>query len=515
MLRKIKNILRAARNQGDKTYESKIVDASYEKNERLSSSLKKNIDNIRKTFGDSDDLQIRKIPGGSVYNFVLIFIDGLVKEDDLNEFILKYFSFKNKESTSFKEIIINSNLPVTSIHEVQDYSDIIAHILNGLSILMIEGSNTAYALDYICFNKRSITDSNLEKNLRGPREAFIEDIKTNLALLRKRIKSRNFQVDKLTIGSRTNTDVAIVYIRDIVNLDIVNEVKSRLVNINYDDVQDSTYLAHLISDNPITIFPLMAPTEKPDKVSSSLLNGRIALLSDNSPTAILLPSVFTDFLHVQDDFYERFYSAFASRVIRYIGAFLAVFSTPIYIALTAVNVDMLPTKLAIPFSQVRYVVPFPLIVEALIMEITLEVLREAGLRIPNPIGPAISIVGGLVVGQTAVNAGLISPFLTIIVALSAIGSFTVTSVDLVTSLRIIKFLFIISSGVFGLFGLGASVSLLIIHSCSLTSFGVPYLAPFSETSIKDAFNSIFRKPFIIDFERNRYYRIKNETRVKK
>ncbi|WP_202707606.1 spore germination protein [Sporosalibacterium faouarense] len=514
MLNKLKHLFSLTNKKHDFPYESNTKSQNYSIKETIDSSMSKNVHKIKEIFGNSQDFKFREISNSS-NKITLLYINGLVHETSLNEFIAEYLSIKTNIESSIEALFSQQYLASTSIERSNNYEELVKFILNGLVVVLVEGYKIAYALNFIESNTRNIADSDLEKNLRGPRDAFIEDINTNIALIRKRIKSTTLQVDNLIVGSRTNTNTAILYIRDIANPKIVNEAKERLSQIDYDEIQDGTFLAHLVSDNPITVFPLMYPTEKPDRAASSLLQGKLILLSDNSPTAITLPTVFIDFLHVQDDFYERFYSAIASRIIRYIGAFLAVFSTPMYIALTSVNVDMLPTKLAIPFSQVRYVVPFPLIIEALIMEITLEILREAGLRIPSPIGPAISIVGGLVVGQTAVNAGLISPFLTIIVALSAIGSFTVTSVDLVISLRIIKFLFIVSAGIFGLYGLGASVTLLVIHCCSLTSFGVPYFAPFSEEGIKNSLKSLFRQPFILDFKRHSYYRTKNEKKVRK
>jgi len=514
MFNKLKKIRNYLKKKHDVSFESNIKQNRDISTIRIKASLLDNIDNIEKVFGKSSDLKIRKFNVADKI-LALVYIEGLTSETDLNQFFINFLSEKVDESDSVEELFTDKKIPSTNIEDNHDFSDAIKSILDGYIVVLIDGVNTIYSLDFITFDKRNVEDSQLEKNLRGPRDAFIEDLTTNIALLRKKIKNANFQVDKLTIGTRTNTDIAIVYIRDIANPEIVSEAKKRIGNIDYDSIQDGTYIAHLISDNPITIFPLMKPTEKPDKVVSNLLYGRIAIICDNSPTAILLPTVYSDFFHVQDDMYDRFYSSIMGRITRYLGALLAVLSTPLYIALTGVNIDMLPTKLAIPFSQVRYVVPFPLVVEALLMEITLEVLREAGLRIPNPIGPAVSIVGGLVVGQTAVNAGLISPFLTIIVAVSAIGSFTITAIDLVNTLRVVKFLLLISAGVFGLYGLGACATLLVLRCCSLTSFGVPYFAPFSEEGIGSSILGIFRRPLIIDSERYKHYRIKNIKKVNK
>lgn len=516
MLKKIRRKFKSQNISDDVGYESNIYSKSQAKEIYLDKTLNKNVNNIRKIFGESSDLKIREIEIGLDIKIAIIFLEGLVKESDINELLIKFLTSReeNIKSTEINKIFKQGKLPSTSINEIQSYEELCKYLLDGFVIVLINQFDKGYVLNYIGGEERNIEDSQLEKSLRGPRDAFIEDIKTNMSLIRKKIKNINLQSQIISVGTRTNTEVNIVYMKDIANPKIVDEVKKRIMNIDYDNIQDGTYLAHLISDNPVTIFPLIVETEKPDKVASNLLEGRVAVLSDNNPSALLVPSVFIDYFHVPDDFHERYYSALVSRVVRYLGGLLAVFATPVYIALTSVNVDMLPTKLAIPFSQVRYIVPFSLIIEALIMEVTLELLREAGLRIPNPIGPAISIVGGLVVGQTAVTAGLISPFLTIVVAISAIGSFANPSVDLVATMRITKFFFIIGAGIFGLFGLGAFTTILVIHCCSLRSFGVPYFAPFSEEGVISSLTSIFRLPFILDTKRHIYYRASNNKKVR-
>ncbi|MFT9493556.1 spore germination protein [Anaerosolibacter sp.] len=485
---------------------------------KLSHSLHINVENIKQAFGHSKDLNIREVKFPSKETIVLVFINGLINTNELNKFVIEFLSFTlNDVKQSYKvlDLFEIKTIPTTSMLDLNTYEDVYSNILDGLVIALLEGSNKGFALNFTGGDKRQIQDSQLEKNLRGPRDALVEDLDTNMSILRKKIKDIKLQVDDLTIGSRSKTKVNIVYMRDIANPNIVQDLKSRLENIDYDNIQDGTYIGHLINDNPLSFFPLILKTEKPDKIAANLLEGRIAVITENSPTALLLPSVFFDFLEVQDDYYDAFFITVATRILRVIGLILATMSTPLYISLTAINIDMLPTKLAIPFSQIRYVVPFPLIVEVLIMEITLELLREAGLRIPNPIGPAVSIVGGLVIGQTAVNAGLTSPFLTIIVAISAIGSFTIPSVDLVATLRIVKFFLVIGASVFGLYGIGMALTLLVIHINSIKTFGVPYLSPFNEEGIINSLKTIIRLPFIITAKRHSYYRINNKYKVRK
>ncbi|AOT70297.1 spore germination protein [Geosporobacter ferrireducens] len=515
MLRDLLNIIRSEHNQKDLP----ASDIQYDRTDidygSLSSSLTRNMEKIKTAFGKSSDLYERKITTAGNYKITLFFIDGLVNETDISAFLINSLlkSTEQPRNDQSIEFFSKQMIPSTNVIVSHTFKDVYLNLLDGFVIVLFEGSKKAYALNFSGGEKRSLEDSKLEKNLRGPRDAFVEDLRTNTSLIRRRIKNLNLQIENMTLGSRSGTGVCIAYLRDIANLKIVEELQNRLLQINFDNIQDSTYIAHLIEDNPFSIFPLLLKTEKPDKVASNLLEGKIVLLSDNSPTAVLIPTVFGDYFHIQDDYYDYFYIASISRMIRILGAFLATLATPLYIALTAINLDMLPVKLALPFSQIRYVIPFPLVVEVIIMEITLELLREAGLRIPSPIGPAISIVGGLVIGQTAVNAGFTSPFLTIVVALSAIGSFAIPYADLVSTFRIVKGLLIIFSSLFGIFGIGAVITILIIHMCSLTCFGIPYLAPFSEKGILISIKDVLRIPFKLSKKRHSYYRIQDESKV--
>ncbi|MBB6218814.1 hypothetical protein HNQ80_004989 [Anaerosolibacter carboniphilus] len=510
--RKLQKMLQQNKNRDDLPIGDIQFDTTPIYDGPLTSSLKKNVQIIKTAFGDSNDLHIRELTSRKDEKMAIAYFEGFVDETSIGNLLIN--SLVNTEisiNTLFEK---NQLLPSNSL-TIETFKEIYRDLMNGFVLVLIDGYKNAYAFNFMKWEKRSIEDSQLEKNLRGPRDAFVEDLKTNCSLIRRRIKNVNLQIDGMTLGWRSSTQLCMIYVRDIVNLNIVIEAKRRLQAIDFDNIPDSTYIAHFIEDRPLSIFPQVLQTEKPDKVVSNLLEGKVVILSDNSPTALLLPTVYLDFFHLQDDFYDRYYITTLGRFIRYLGAFLATLATPLYIALTAVNLDMLPTKLAIPFSQIRYIIPFPLIVEVLLMELTLELLREAGLRIPHPIGPSISIVGGLVIGQTAITAGLISPFLTIVVALSAIGYFSIPYEDMVATYRAVKYFLIAGAALFGLFGIGAVLTLFIIHLCSITSFGIPYMAPFSEKGLLTYLKDMVRVPVFLSKKRHSYYRPQDQTKVKK
>lgn len=380
------------------------------------------------------------------------------------------------------------------ISDVTDLSDLIEKLLDALAILLVHGSAMAWAINTRQAQKRSIDEPETQAVVRGPREGFIEDLETNIALIRKRIKTAKLKSNFVQVGEMTSTKVAVLHIQGVADPGVLEEVHARLDKINIDGIVDSGQLEQLIEDNSISPFPQIAHTERPDGTAAALLDGRIAILTDNTPFALIVPTVMTDMLQASEDYYERFHFATAIRALRYIMFALALLGPALYIAITTYHNELIPTSLLVRLIATRVGIPFPAIAEALMMELAFEALREAGVRLPKPVGQAVSIVGALVIGQAAVQAGLVSPIMVIVVAGTGIASFTVPAFNLAISVRLLRFIFMIAAGTLGLYGVNLVLSITLIHLVSLRSFGVPYLSPLAPMTIYDWKDTVLRAP---------------------
>lgn len=338
-------------------------------------------------------------------------------------------------------------------------------------------------------------------SFRGPRQGFTESLQTNISMIRRYIKNPNLWVEKMKKGSVTNTDIALMYIQGICDEKVLKEVKQRLEKIDIDSILESGYIEQLIEDETFTTFPTMYHTERPDVVAGNLLEGRFAIIVDGTPFVLIAPALFVQFFQSVEDYYSRFDIATSIRILRVLVFFISLVAPAVYVAATTFHQEMIPTQLLVVIAAQREIVPFPAVVEALTMEVAFEILREAGVRLPRVVGSAVSIVGALVIGQAAVQAGIVSPAMVIIVALTAIASFATPAFAMAISARLIRFIFIIASAVMGFYGLILGIIMMFVHLCSLRSFGVPYmspLAPFSSQGVKDA---LFRVPWWADEKR--------------
>lgn len=324
-----------------------------------------------------------------------------------------------------------------------------------------------------------------EKSLRGSREAFTEELKTNLTLISNRIRDGHLKCEEMQFGRRTCTDTALLYMEDIAYHPIVEEVRRRLGLFEIDSIMDSGMVEQLTKETTFSPFPQYQATERPDRVAQALLDGRVALLLDHSPEALLLPATADTMFQTNDDYYRHFMVVSFLRLLRYLAAFLAVFLPGIYVAVNCFHTQILPTNLALALAEARQGVPFPVLLEVLVMELSFELIREAGLRMPGAIGDTIGIVGGLIIGQSAVSADLVSPMTVVMVALTALGSFSVPNEEFSEALRLIKYINIFLGGVLGIVGIVFGAYLLLLHLASLKSFGVPYLSPYVAQEIND------------------------------
>jgi spore germination protein KA len=368
-------------------------------------------------------------------------------------------------------------------------------ILSGVAVLILDGSNEVFLIQTKGWEKRGVDEPQTEQVVRGPRDGFTESIRTNTALVRRRIRDPKLRIEQMTVGKRSKTDVNIAFIEDIVKEGLVEEVKKRINDINIDAILESGYIEELIEDAPRSPFTTVQSTERPDKVASSLFEGRVAIFVDNTPFVLVVPSFFWQFLQASDDYYSRFMTGSFFRAVRYLAFVLSLTLTSIYVMLVSFHQEMIPTQLIITIASGREVVPFPVLLEALMMEIAFELMREAGLRMPKPVGQAVSIVGSLVIGQAAVQAGIVSPFMVIIVALTGIASFAIPNYAASFSIRLVRFPLLIAAGTLGLLGFSVMFTLLAIHALTLRSFGESYLAPATPFQPNDQKDSIIRFPW--------------------
>lgn len=347
--------------------------------------------------------------------------------------------------------------------------------------------------------------------MRGPRESFVETLGENTALIKRKIKSPNLKIETLRIGQVSDTDVALVYIEGIVNEKLVAEVKSRLERIKVDAVLESGYIEELIEDNPSSIFPTVNHTEKPDRAAAMLLEGRVAILVDGTPTVLTLPNLFVEYLQTPQDYYERSLFATAIRLIRYLAMILSLILSSLYIAILGFHHELLPTPLLLGIAAHREVVSFPVFFEVFVMEAAFEILRESGNRLPHPIGPIVSIVAALILGEAAVREGIISASTVIVVVFAGMASYTL-AYSAGMAFRLLRFFLMVLSGTLGLFGLISGIALIAIHMCTLRSFGIPYLSPLAPTITADLADVVYRAPWWAAFSRPRLITRQNRKR---
>ncbi len=467
---------------------------------------------LRDLFHNCSDFRLKRFKHfKSNTEYLLAWMDGMSDKTAMREHVVE--GIINVE----KDMLTNSNLtdgviPIIDIKREKNFKKTIDELMTGSPILILDGTGEAIIMGLIAIESRNVTESTNENNVRGPKEAFTETLRTNGALIRKKIHTPNLKLEEKIVGKVTKTKILIVYIDGIANPSIIEEVKNRINKIDIDSVLESVYIEEFIEDNKFSVFPQIEHTEKPDKIAAALLEGRISILVDGSPTVIIVPTVFACFLQSAEDYYERYiYTSFV-RVLRFTYINISLLFPSIYIATTTFHPEMIPTKLLLTIEASREGIPFPAFIEALIMEVTFEVLREAGVRLPRAIGQTISIVGALVIGQAAVQAGIVSPAMVIVVSTTAIASFSIPAYNVSFALRLLKFPIMFLAASLGFYGIMSALLILLVHLCRLKSFGVPYLsgfAPFIAEEIKDTF---FRGPWWWMYNRPRIFQPKQTKR---
>ncbi|WP_373889918.1 spore germination protein [Neobacillus cucumis] len=451
---------------------------------------KENIDRIKGECGNSTDVTIREFLV-SGHKVALVYIDGLIDSKMISDFLLEPFMEKILPAQQdIFQFLMDHALALGSVQTIDNWNTVYDSLFSGNSVIFIDGCNKAIGAETKGWDKRSITEPTTQLSIRGPKDAFTETLRTNTALIRRRLKSPNLWVESLKLGTVTQTDIALMYIKGIANEKIVDEIRERLKRIDIDSIIASGYIEQLIEDQTWTTFPTTFHTERPDVVSSQLVEGRIAIIVDGTPFVLTAPALFVQFFQAPDDYYSRFDISTGIRLLRIISFLVALIGPATYIAATTFHQEMIPTTMAIAIAAQRENVPFPAFVEALVMEITFEILREAGLRLPRAVGQAVSIVGALVIGQAAVQAGFVSPVMVIVVSITAIANFSTPIFAMAIAARLLRFVLMGLATILGFYGMMLGLMFMAIHLCSLRSFGIPYmmpLAPFNISNQADAF----------------------------
>ncbi len=477
--------------------------------EKIIKNAEKNIEKIKKLYGNSSDLSTRIIKLGKV-NVGIMFMESSSASSTVSDFVIKSINMIADEKNFFQSVYDNLKNRIfnSQMTTINDFSQFPYLLSAGFTIIVTDDSDQAIVLETRAPLDRGVTESSSEPILRGPKDSFTESHAKNLGLIRKRIKDENLWFEEVKVGRRTKTGVNIAYINDIVSDKEVQYIKKLLQKIDIDGILDSGNLREYLI-NEKSAFPQVQSTERPDLVCQALLNGKIAVLVENSPFVLLIPAVFIDFVHTSEDYYQKPLNISLTRILKFISLLITLFTPAIYIAITTFDQTVVPNELLISLAAQRESVPFPTSIEIILLMTIFEILRESDIRMPSNMGTAISIVGALVLGSAAVDAGIVSPIAVIVVAFTSICSLIFTDIDFMNGIRFWRFIFIIAASFLGLIGVVVAVMVFIIKLASLENFGVSYLSPFSPFNVAAQKDAIVRFSMPKIFKRPSYMKIKN------
>ena len=488
MFNYIQKVIRYRRMMSSGTKDSQ--EAPEESAGEFSEGLEANLQMIRDIIVESNDLVVRRFVIAKKLSAAIIYIDGMVDKALVNETLLKPLMYHSEmeapPETVDIEYVESQLLFVGSIDSKQKVNEAVDKILSGDTVFLMEGAAKALVIALRGWKTRGIEEPQTEATVRGPREGFTETLRINTSMLRRKIKNPSLRFETVQVGERTKTDVCVAYIKDLAKPELIEEVKRRMAKMNVEAVLESGYIEQYIEDAPYSIFSTVGNSEKPDKVAAKLLDGRVAIMVDGTPFVLTVPCVFIESFQSAEDYFSRTIFASAIRMLRFVAFIISILAPAVYVALSTYHQELIPTQLILSMAAAHEGVPFPSLIEAAIMLLFFEILREAGVRLPRPIGQAVSIVGALVIGEAAVSAGLIGAPMVIVVAVTAVSSFTIpVQID---SGTIIRLVLLILAGLMGGFGIAIGMFALLIHMVNLKSFGIPYLmplAPFDKSGLKD------------------------------
>lgn len=470
-------------------------------NQTLSTSLAQNTQILDGLFTNCDDIKKRTMKLGSDANvdaciyYVEVTVNNLsVEESVIGKLISRLMS---KTPQEIYQYLSANALGITDVKELSTFDEIVMGVMIGDGVILIDGYDKAVKIKSKGYPMMGISSSERENVMRGSREGFADALKSNTALMRKRIRTNQLKVQEFIIGKESNTTVALVYMDNLVRKQVLAEITARIQNLDITNLTDTGIIEQLTEESDRSPFPQYQTTERPDTAVQAVMKGRITLFVDNTPVALLLPTNFNDFLKTPDDYYERYGIVTLARIVRYMAAFFSLCLPAVYLAVMTYHPDILPANMLFAFASGRSSVPFPSVAEVFIMEFAFELLREAGIRIPGPMGSTIGIVGGLIIGQAAVSAGIVSPVIVVVVAFTALSSFAIPNNELSSAFRILKYFLILLSYALGFFGIVLGFILIALHLASLRSFGLPYLMPIAAGDInqrKDMKDMLLRFP---------------------
>jgi spore germination protein KA len=463
--------------------------------------LELTVKNVLDIFALSNDLVIRPITIRNNPSLVatFIYVDGLVAQDAISDLVIKPLMQQEQFDACVNQqdaikLIVDGNVYFAAIKKRENICDLLDDILAGSAALIFDSINLAITFEAKGFEKRSISEPTGENVIKGAKDSFVETIRVNTATCRRKIKSPNLVIEETIVGRHSKTQIAIVYMKNIANKELVMEVKQRLDSIDIDRAITSGYIEEFIIDNKNSVFPQVLSTERPDKFCSNIMDGRVGIIIDGTPISFIIPATLMMFIQAPEDYAQQYIISSILRYLRYTAMFVTLLLPGFFVCITTFHLEMIPTELAISIAASREGVPFPMAIEVFIMLAAFELLVEAGLRLPKTLGQTISIVGAVVVGQSAVQAKLLSPATVVVVSLTAITSFTMPNQDFSNALRVWRlFIFLLSSFI-GIFGLTSGLIFLIFHWSQMETYGVPYLSPFVSDENKKLQDTLFRSP---------------------
>jgi len=441
------------KNQANTEHETSIL---------ITEDLETNLQNLKHELNISKNKSVifRELKIGRKVKGCIVFVEGISDGNTINEIILRQLmtpeNFKNSGDEYLVDYIMNNVVSINKIKKENKLEPAVIEIIYGMTALFIDGYSECILMGTSSYDKRNIDKPVTENVIRGSQEAFTEDLNTNLSIIRRIIKNRNLIAETIDIGNTNNTKCAILYIEDIANDEIVKEVRRRVKNIDVEGILGDGMMEQLIEDHPFMLLPQVLGTERPDRTCSLLMEGKVAVITEGAPFADIVPITFFHLFHTSEDYFLRWQYGTFVRFIRLIAFLIAMYLPGLYVALSLFHQEMIPTELLISIAQSRETVPFPVIIEVLLMEVAFELIREAGIRVPTALGQTIGIVGALILGQAAVIAGLISPVLLIVVAVTGLGNFSIPNYSLAIAVRIIRFIYIILGSVVGFYGIGCN-----------------------------------------------------------
>ncbi|WP_280771385.1 spore germination protein [Salipaludibacillus daqingensis] len=461
-------------------------------------NIENKLKSIEVLFGETEDLVIRRftLREDSHRRAAAIYLEGLVDTEVISQQMVRPLMNDTVQIKSLESLEqITDLITVSETKVVKTLEEMVALILTGDTCIVVDELEGGVIASSKGWEQRAVENPLIERTTRGPHEGFVESLQTNIGLIRSHVKHGNLIFEKYEIGTVSSNSVMIGFIKGKAKPTVVEEVRQRLTKIDIEAVLESGYVEQLIEDDPLSVFPSMKVTERPDIVSGNILEGKVCILVNGSPFVLIVPASINSMMQSSDDYYERYPQVILMRGVRWIALLIALLLPAFYVAGTTYNHEVIPTPLLFTIAATREGIPLPAVLEALLMEIAFEILREAGIRLPQPIGPAVSIVGVLVIGEAAVNAGIISNIMVVIVGMTALSTFAIPQYSFANAVRFLRFPMIILAGSLGLLGIGAGTIVLLTHLLTMRSFGNPMMDPFAPLAPDDLSDSVIRLPW--------------------